>query len=182
MELLATANTLVGLGTLGAEILAIVLLALYFKRDVQVETLVLRYAPVVVFLITLVGTALSLVYSEYFGILPCTLCWFQRVFLYSALTVSAVALYVKDGRAYRYLVSLSVLGALVALYQHALQMWGAGILPCPATGGDCAKRFLFEFGHVTFPWAAFVSFALIIILMLYVRRAHHSGAGVAPHR
>jgi disulfide bond formation protein DsbB len=180
MELLATVNTLVGIATLKAEILALILLVLYFKDDKRVNALIARFGLLAGFLIALGGTALSLVYSEYFGILPCTLCWFQRIPLYSALVVSMVALYVRDTRAYRYLIPLSGFGALVALYQHALQMWGAGILPCPATGGDCAKRFLFEFGHVTFPWAAFVSFALIIILMLYVRRAGRTEA--ASHR
>jgi disulfide bond formation protein DsbB len=175
MEYVTTVNSLVGLGTLVAELVLVVLVVLYFKRDARLEAVVVHHAPVLVFLIAVIGTVLSLIYSEFFGILPCALCWFQRIFLYSGLVVAAVALYVRDTRAYRYLLPLSALGALTGLYHHALQMWGAGIMPCPASGGDCAKRIIFEFGHVTFPWAAFVSFALIVILMLYVRRSTRIG-------
>jgi hypothetical protein len=51
-------------------------------------------------------------------------------------------------------------------------MGGTDIIPCPATGGiaaDCAQRFLFEFGYVTFPLMSLSLFVLIIVVLLFVR-------------
>jgi disulfide bond formation protein DsbB len=89
-----------------------------------------------------------------------------------------LAALMKDTKASVYAIWLSVFGALVSLYQHYLQMGGTSTLPCPASGeGDCAKRFIFEFGYITFPLIAFTAFVFIIILMLYVRR-QSKGASV----
>jgi disulfide bond formation protein DsbB len=171
MEALEQLNQLVALGTLGMEALSIGLLALFiwgknnpFARHVEKWALPFSLA------IVLVGVVVSLVYSDYFGIAACFLCWYQRVFLYSQAILFAMALWKKDKGVADYSIALSVFGAAFALYQHYIQMVGESPFPCPASGGDCLKRFLFEYDHITFPWVAFVTFALLIILMLYVRR------------
>lgn len=91
--------------------------------------------------------------------------------MYPQAVLFAIALFIKDAKAALYSIWLSVFGAGIALYQHYLQMGGHDVLPCPASGaGDCAKRFLFEFGYVTFPLVAFSLFVFLIVLMLFVRR------------
>lgn len=177
MELFTTLNSLVGLGTLALQILAVTLFVLYLRGSRDVEMIVAAWAIPVSFLLVLASTALSLVYSMYFGLVPCPLCWMQRVFLYPQLVLFAVALYIKDARVYVYAITLSLVGAAVALYQHALQMFGTGSLPCPASpGADCAKRIIFEMGYITFPLAAFSTFALIMVIMLFLRRAYVRGS------
>ena len=126
------------------------------------------------FVVALAGTLLSLFYSEIARYLPCELCWIQRVFLYPQAVLFALALWMKDARVWAYSVALSVIGALFALYQHYIQMVGESPFPCPANGGDCLKRFLFEYGFVTFPFVAFSAFLLLILLMLFVRRRAHA--------
>ena len=125
------------------------------------------------FLLSIGGVAVSLFYSEILGVLPCGLCWLQRVFLYPQVLLFAVAIWKSDKSVADYSIAFSIFGGAVALYQHYLQMGGTGIVPCPAvaTGADCAQRFLFEFGYVTFPLMSFSIFAFLIILMLFVRRA-----------
>lgn len=175
MATLETLNYLIALGAVGMQVLSLALLVVYMCRKQSwakpIAAVVMSQGLWVTFLVTVVGTTLSLVYSEYFGILPCGLCWFQRVFLYSQTVLFALAAWKKDHYVADYAIVLSVLGALVALYQHYLQMGGTDVLPCPATGaGDCAKRFLFEFDYMTFPLVAFSSFALIVVIMLFVRQ------------
>ncbi|MCR4281018.1 MAG: hypothetical protein NUV88_01655, partial [Candidatus Kaiserbacteria bacterium] len=56
---------------------------------------------------------------------------------------------------------------------HYLQMGGASLVPCPAAASeavDCAVRFLYELGYITFPLMSFSVFAFLIIVMLFVRR------------
>ncbi len=168
-------NYWVALGTVLLEAATVLLLLAYFfpKNPLAefIGTLAGKYGILIGLLSTLFAVVMSLVYSEYFGIDPCGLCWFQRIFMYPQALLFAVALFIKDSKAALYSIWLSVFGAGIALYQHYLQMGGTDVVPCPATGaGDCAKRFLFEFGYVTFPLVAFSLFAFLIILMLFVRR------------
>lgn len=166
-------NFILALGTLTLQVAAALLLILIlFKRDHPVVSFVGVYGVHIVFLITLSGVALTLLYSEVFGFLPCGLCWLQRVFLYPQAVIAGIALYKKDQRVADYLTGLSIFGLVVALYQHYLQIGGVELIDCPAVGagGDCAKRILFEFGYITFPLMSATLFAAIIVTMIAVRR------------
>ncbi len=79
----------------------------------------------------------------------------------------------KDRGIADYSIVLSIAGAIVALYQHYLQMGGTSVLPCPAIvqAAECSQRILFEFGYITFPFVSFTAFAALIILMVFVRYA-----------
>lgn len=174
-------NYWVALGTVFLQIgSAVLLLAYLFPKNPIAEfvgSLAGKHGLLVGLLLTSVAIVMSLVYSEYFGIDPCGLCWFQRIFMYPQALLFAVALFIRDTKVALYSMWLSVFGAGIALYQHYLQMGGTDVLPCPATGaGDCAKRFLFEFGYVTFPLVAFSLFVFLIVLMLFVRRRAKSEA------
>jgi disulfide bond formation protein DsbB len=179
MELLATLNALIGWGTLAMQLAIVALVIAYIQKSRDVEAIVAAWAIPAAFLLVLAGSALSLVYSMYLGIAPCPLCWMQRVFLYSQVVIFGVALFAKDARVYVYSIALSAFGALIALYQHVLQMTD-GALPCPASpGASCAKRFLFELGYITFPLVACTLFVLLIVLMLFLKRAYERGTAAA---
>ncbi len=125
----------------------------------------------VAFFITLSGTVLALVYSEIFGLIPCGLCWLSRVALFPQVLLTGVAIYMRDTTLMPlYGIWLSAFGAGVSLYQHYLQMGGSSFLPCPASGGDCLKRFFFEFGFLTFPLMSVILSAFLIALYVYIRR------------
>lgn len=169
-------NYWLALATLVMQITGIAFLALFFLRKKFTDL-----APIAIFLetwglwigilITLGGITFSLFYSEILGVAPCGLCWLQRVFLYPQALLFAVAIWKSDRSVADYSIMFSIFGGVVALYQHYLQMGGASIVPCPAvaTGADCAQRYLFEFGYITFPLMSFSIFAFLIILMLFVR-------------
>lgn len=173
-----TYNFWLALGAVLMQFGGIALLAVFFLQkkftDLQdIGALVGKWGLWLGFLLTLFGTGMSLFYSEVLGILPCSLCWLQRVFLYPQVALFGVALWKGDKRVADYSIALSVLGIFVALYQHYLQMGGNSLLPCPATSAealDCGVRFLFEFGYMTFPLMCATTFAFLIITMLFVRR------------
>lgn len=174
MPSIESLNHLVGLGTIGMQVLAVVLFVLFLVRKdfPQLAVFVEERGIWLALILTLVSTAMSLVYSDYFGIVPCSLCWFQRIFLYPQAVLFVIALWKKESaRIADYSIWLSIFGAVVALYQHYIQIVGEGPLPCPVSGGDCVKRFLFEFGYITFPLVAFSAFALLIVIMLFVRKS-----------
>jgi disulfide bond formation protein DsbB len=132
-----------------------------------------KFLLVFIFLFSLLASILTLVYSEIFQQVPCALCWFERIFMYGIVVLSGIGLTKNPPlNQQKNIFVFSIFGAIISLYHHVLQMT-AGIgshLPCPTSGGDCAKRIIFEYGHITFPWMAFVMFAFFIIIILLQKR------------
>lgn len=165
-------NLLVGIGTITMQIGVLLLLVILCTKEKALERVVVRFSFLASFVALSAGLVMSLVYSEYFGILPCGLCWLSRVCMYSQVLLFGVALWRQERIIAWYALTLSVLGFVLSLYHHYLQMGGTSTIPCPATGaGDCAKRFLFEFGYITMPLTGASLFALVSILMIFVIRA-----------
>lgn len=164
-------NYLVGIGTVLAQAGTVLLVVLYIVKEPRTQKYVGMFALPFAFLVTLGSVTMTLVYSDYFGLTVCWLCWYQRVALYPQLVLFTIAWLIKDTRIWLYSIALSAFGIVVSLYQHYLQMGGTSAVPCPASGGDCAQRFLFEFDYITFPLASFTLFALLIVLMLFYRRS-----------
>lgn len=174
---LTTLNYLVGTGTLLVQIATAGLLFMYFWRHAALERLVARYAILLAWLLAAVSLVMSLVYSDYFGIIPCGLCWLGRVFMYPQAVILGIAEYKHDTKIAIYSIWLSAIGAVISLYQHYLQMGGSEVFQCPASGvSDCAKRYLFEYNYITLPLVGATVFIAIIVLMLYLQRADHTTA------
>ena len=177
MDLFATLNYWLALGSILVGGAAIVLFGAFFmrKKNPHARALVAWVTPHALwaaFGFSLFAAAMTLVYSDYLGIEPCSLCWWQRIFLYQQVVLLGKAAWKKDSYVGEYSIVLSFFGALVALYQHFLQMF-PNSLPCPSTGASCAQRFLFEFGFVTYPLMAFALFAFLMAGML-IGRAERS--------
>lgn len=156
--------------------MAIFLLAAYIMPHPSAlcryaSTFIQKWGLELAFGLSFVGAVLTLFYSEVLGYIPCGLCWMGRVFLYPQVILFAVALWTRDRSIALYSIALSAIGFVIASYTHYLQMGGSALIPCPASGaGDCAKRYVFEFGFVTMPMMGVALFALLIMLMLHMRR------------
>ncbi len=125
-----------------------------------------KYSLPIAFFVLLDSTIISLIYSDYLGVLPCGLCWFQRVFIYSQVFIFGYAWYKRDTKVWGYSVVLSVAGLIVALYHQYLQMGYSPLIPCPAIAStiDCAKPTFIEYGFVTFPFMSVVLFIFMLLL------------------
>lgn len=176
IETIQTTNyflALVGLIT----IVATAILVYDMIMSKSLAPLIQKWALSVAFVTTLVSVILAFVYSDYFGIVPCGLCWLQRIFLFPQVLLLGSALYWGDRvQIARYGIVLSIAGFVVATYQHLIQMGVAPTGVCPAAGGDCGQRFLFEFGFVTFPLLAAIVFTFLIALYTYVLRTQTSAS------
>lgn len=170
-ETIELLNFLLALGGVGL-FLGAVFLIIDALGSRSLAPLVRRYGLLAAFLTTLGGGTMTLLYSEVFGFVPCGLCWLQRVFLYPQIFLTGTDLWLKKSTMPIYGMVLSVPGALVALYQHYLQMGGADLIGCPAAGegADCAKRIMLEFGFVTFPLMSAFMFGFLFVLFWYYRQ------------
>ena len=169
-------NYLLALATLAMQVAGGAFLVLYFLRrrmpDLEdVASFLGTWGLWLGFLFSFGGVVLSLYYDS-LGFPACSLCWFQRIFLYPQAVLFALAAWRNERMIADYSIALSVFGGVVALYQHYLQMGGNALVPCPATATEaleCGVRFLFEFGYITFPLMSATLFGFLIVLMLFVR-------------
>jgi len=177
MAWLFTLNYLLALGGLALLAVTIVLYLDYFFYQRKIyRRFVSRYVWFVLMAVTVGSVSLSLLYSEYFGFVPCSLCWLQRIALYPQALFALMAFKTKENIYYpMYSIGLSVFGFIVAVYHYIYQLLpkevlSSGILPCLADGSsDCATFVIKEFGFVTFPFLSAVTFAFLIVLYLNLR-------------
>jgi len=168
MTLVSVANVVLSsatvVGHLGIGFLVAILL---FRRKTALGYIG-RNAIVLSFIIALSATLGSLFYSEIIGYEPCTLCWFQRIFMYPQVILLGMLLWKKRGAGIvDGSIILSIIGTAIALYHHLLQIGLTPELPCSATGYSvsCAERFVMSFGYITIPLMTFTAFVLIALLL-----------------
>ncbi len=150
---------------------------LYNKQKLYLQWFAPYIWPIII-LTTAGGVATTLLYSEVFGFVPCSLCWLQRVALYPQILLALVAFRYRDATHFPlYGLTLSVFGLVTAVYHYIYQslpqeLYESGILPCLADGSaDCSKKVMEVFGFVTFPFLSGVLFLFLITLYLHLRRA-----------
>lgn len=126
-----------------------------------------RYKFAGALVVALAGLVGSLFYSEALGFSPCVLCWWGRIALYPQVLILALALYFKDRGAstVRYLIGLSIFGALVSFYHSSSQFGGISFTPCTADGGACSVLYVLEYGYITIPVMALTAFGLILFFL-----------------
>ena len=123
------------------------------------------------FLISVGVTLGSLYLSEIAHFVPCKLCWFQRIFMYPQVLLLGVASVKNDFGIKKYIIPMSVVGFLIAVYQYVLQMSPIP-LPCTDEIASCAVKEFVEFGYITIPMMSLTSFLLILILMALPNRKY----------
>ena len=175
-------NNILGIGTLLLQIIIItfLILVLYTKKSGKkfesldgVWAFIKNNALILAFLIVLFGTLLSLYYSEVIGYQTCNLCWLQRVLIYPQVLILGIAIWKKQKDIFDYLIGLNIIGLIIAIYNHYLQISGK-LGYCGSGGVACNKLYVFEFGYITIPMMAITLF-ISVILLTYVYKKTYSG-------
>jgi len=158
-------------------VLSAVLVFDFFNKQKLYNNFIAPYIWGILMLTTVGGVATTLLYSEIFGFIPCSLCWLQRVALYPQVLLVLTAFKFKDTKHFPiYGIVLSVFGFVVAVYQYIFQMLpqelhDSVLLPCLADGSaDCSKKVMEVFGFVTFPFLSALLFVFLIVLYLHLYR------------
>ncbi len=176
--LYATLNFWLPIGGLALLAATVVLAYDYHQNESRLYTAYLHPFVWPVLLLTTAGSvALTLVYSEYFGFIPCSLCWLQRIALYPQALFAALAYRTKEDVFFPlYSIALALFCLAVAIYQYIYQMVpqelrDGGLVPCLADGtADCATKIIDAYGFVTFPLLSAITFAFLIVVYLNLRR------------
>jgi disulfide bond formation protein DsbB len=118
-------------------------------------------------LVSIVATAGSLYLSLGLGLIPCELCWYQRILMYPLILILGVAALENRSRVYRTALPLSVLGAAIAAYHSWLQISG-GSGTC-SIGVGCATV-QYRVLSLTIPNLSLIAFVLISLALLVAFR------------
>ena len=121
--------------------------------------------------VALVATLGSLVYSEIIHFPPCRLCWFQRIAMYPMTVVLLVGAIRREFQAKYYALPMALIGLGISIYHYILQR-----VPNVESGAcdpdnPCSAIFVDIFGFISIPFMAGSGFILIAVLLgLYVNK------------
>lgn len=114
-------------------------------------------------LLALVATSGSLWFSEGLGLVPCELCWYQRILMYPLVVVLGVGALEDRPGVSRTVLPLSILGLVIAGYHSYLQ---ATQESCAFDGPCAAVLWESPVVGLTIPNLSLLAFALITLVVL----------------
>ena len=121
--------------------------------------------------VSLVATLGSLYFSEIRGYIPCTMCWFQRIFMYPIVIITTVAIIQKNAKIALTTAVFSVIGGCISLYHYGIQKIDFLTDSAPACGlVSCTGQYINWLGFITIPFLALTAFILIAITSFYMIR------------
>lgn len=121
---------------------------------------------------SLIATIGSLYFSEVMHFIPCTLCWYQRIFMYPLAIILGIAVYRNDKGIYKYVLPLSIIGILISGYHTLLQKipYLQQFEMC-TSGVPCSKDYINWLGFITIPLLALIAFIIITISLIILARS-----------
>ena len=123
------------------------------------------------FLVASIATLGSLFFSEIMSFIPCSMCWYQRIFMYPLVLIFLVNLLYPDETVFKYAITLVVVGLLFSIY-HNLLMFGIipeEVLPC-VSGIPCSTVYINWFGFITIPLLSLIAYLILFILLMLNKR------------
>ena len=124
-------------------------------------------------LVALVATVGSLIYSEVAHFVPCRLCWFQRIAMYPMSVILLVGAIRKEAVARLYALPLALVGLGISIYHYIIQLYpsleGSSCDPV----APCSSRYVEVFGFVSIPFMAGAGFMVIAVLLAFYVRARN---------
>jgi len=130
------------------------------------------------FTLLLAGTAMagSLYFSEAANYAPCKLCWYQRICMYPIAIVSLVGVIRRESSPKvrmlaPYVMTLSVMGMCVSTYHYVLEWFPQLETSVCSLDVPCTTVWFREFGFLTLPGMAWVTFASVSAVMFVVLRS-----------
>lgn len=136
---------------------------LWFMNDIR--TFTKEHALLLAFIVAFIATSGSLFYSEILGYIPCKLCWIQRIFMYPLVILLGIAVLKRDIRIKRYVVLLSIIGGIIAVYHYIIQRLEYANACFANSAVPCIVKYTFKYGYITIPMMALTAFVLIILIL-----------------
>lgn len=126
------------------------------------------------FLVATIATLGSLFFSDVMHFVPCSLCWYQRIFMYPLFFIFLINLLYPDNKLFKYAFPLVTIGLVLSIY-HNLLMFGIiseDLAPC-VQGVPCSTRYIDFFGFITIPFLSFISYSILFCLLIILKKGNY---------
>ncbi len=128
------------------------------------------YRTLVAWIVALTATLGALFIGEVLGKEPCSLCWYQRAFMFPIAVILGLGLWVDDRLVGRYALALALPGGLLATWHLGLfwDIFPKPAVPCSATGPSCSgeDQAIFGVPIALMSLVAFITIAALCTLSL----------------
>lgn len=111
----------------------------------------------------------SLYFSEILQYEPCSLCWYQRIFMYPLVLLLGIAYVRRDNIISLYAMVFAGFGAIISLYQVAIQkipFFADRAVDCGRV--PCTEPHINWLNFISLPFLSFVAFIIIFICCFIV--------------
>ncbi len=123
------------------------------------------------FIIASIATLGSLFFSEVMQFVPCSMCWYQRIFMYPLVLIFLINLLYPDDKVFTYSFPVVIVGLFFAIY-HNLLMFGVipeSVVPC-VQGVPCSTEYINWLGFITIPFLSLIAYLAIFVLLIIGKR------------
>lgn len=114
-------------------------------------------------LVAAIATIGSLWFSLGLGLVPCELCWYQRILMYPQVVILGVATIETRPGVWRTAVPLSALGVAIAAYHSVLQVT---VSTCTFEGSCAVVQWQSPILGLSIPNLSLIAFVLVTALLL----------------
>jgi disulfide bond formation protein DsbB len=129
-------------------------------------------------IVALTATIGSLYLSEGADLVPCKLCWYQRIAMYSLAVLLVIAALRRDWGIRPYALTLAGIGAGISTYHYLLERfpeWESSVT-CEVFN-PCNQTLIWRFHYVSIPLMALSGFALVGAVLAAARPDTSRGSG-----
>ena len=173
-------SKILALFTVGAHFFLACFFILYYIKIPLVQKVIARIKHFLhrnglfcAFGVAVLSTVCPLIYAYVYHLFPCTLCWYQRIFMFPLVIILFLMIKRKEYHNKIYVYALSVIGLGIGVYHYFSQRLYSIITPgCDAVGmaKSCAEYYFIEFGYITIPLMAMTGFILIIFFTHFAQK------------
>ncbi|MBY0040021.1 disulfide bond formation protein B [Bacillus cereus] len=119
------------------------------------------------FFVSIVATIGSLYFSEVKGYVPCSLCWYQRIFMYPIPLLIFISILINDKNIKYYLRFFSLIGIIISSYHNFIQFTQQKSSFCGVTS-SCLTIYDKWGGFITIPFMSLTAFIIIFVLSFFI--------------
>jgi disulfide bond formation protein DsbB len=125
------------------------------------------------FLVSLVATLGSLFFSQIMNFIPCSLCWYQRIFMYPLVFLFLINLLFPDDKIFKYTFPIVFIGWSISIYHNLLmyKIIPEDLSPC-VQGVPCSTMYINWLGFITIPLLSFFAYTIILILLIILKKGN----------
>ena len=123
------------------------------------------------FITATIATLGSLFFSEIMEFIPCSMCWYQRIFMYPLVIIFLVNMLYPDDKIVKYAMPIVLVGLAFAIYHNLLmfEIIPESIVPC-VQGVPCSTEYINWLGFITIPFLSLTAYCIIFILLLLIKK------------